>query len=368
MMLSAPLLFRRARNQIACGLLFPVALGLWVPVSSSAAEKVDSAKQADLKLDRLIADLGSQDYRTREAATRQLIAFGPGAIEAVSKAAQTQDLEVSYRAVRILESLMDAGDGSTQDRIAQSLKTLADRETTSAAGLATDVLALYQFTLSDRAIEQLRKLGAVVTLSEEIPLMEPGFVEVILSDGWKGTSADLKLLKQVRNLQWLRAINVPLQGADVSMISELSQLMQLDLYGTGVSSADTEKLATALPNATVDRRNGALLGVKGLPNMPNCIINDVPPGTAAEAAGIRAGDEIVSFNGQPVHNFEEFTALVADKKGGEQVKVELRREEQLLAKDVTLGRWTADAASTGQFQPRAFIRPALPAVPAAPNR
>jgi predicted metalloprotease with PDZ domain len=193
-------------------------------------------------------------------------------------------------------------------------------------------------------------------------------VEVILSDGWKGTSADLKLLKQVRNLQWLRAINVPLQGADVSMISELSQLMQLDLYGTGVSSADTEKLATALPNATVDRRNGALLGVKGLPNMPNCIINDVPPGTAAEAAGIRAGDEIVSFNGQPVHNFEEFTALVADKKGGEQVKVELRREEQLLAKDVTLGRWTADAASTGQFQPRAFIRPALPAVPAAPNR
>ncbi len=350
-----------------------MALGAASASWLSGAEKSSPPKQPDQSIARLITELGSQDYRTREAASRQLTAKGPVAVDALAKAAQTDDLEVSYRAVRILESLMTSGDGATQDRIAESLKALAGRETTSAAGLASDVLALYQFTLSDRAVEQLRKLGAAVALSDELPFMEPGYMQITLTDGWKGTSDDLKLLKQVRNLQWLRVINVSLDDSDLGTLRELSQVMQIDLYGAGVSAEAADKLAAALPNAMVDRRNGALLGVSGLPNMPNCIISEVRPGTAAESAGIRVGDEIITFDGHPVHNFEEFTGLVAAKKGGDQVKLEFRREEQVISKDVTLGRWTADVGGNGRFQPRPFNPqpfnpPVLPAIPAAPNK
>ncbi len=226
--------------------------------AADSSPKANSSKLSAEAIQRLIADLGSEDYRTRESATRQLTARGPDAIDALCKAAQTDDLEVSYRAVRILESLMTRGDSATQDRIAELLKHMAGRETTSAAGLATDVLALYQFTLSDRAIDNLKKLGAVVTPTEDLPLMEPGYVQVTLSDGWKGRGADLKQLKQVRNLIWLRAINVSLNDSDLEAFTDLPQVMQVDLWGTGVSAAAVEKLATALPSSTVDRRTGAL--------------------------------------------------------------------------------------------------------------
>jgi hypothetical protein len=365
-MLASPVSHRSTWICSRAGLLAALLLSA---AGACAAEKKDSTALSSDKLERLVADLGSHDYRTRESATRQLTDQGPAAIEALAKAAQTRDLEVSYRAVRILESLMDCGDPTTQDRIAESLKSLADQETTSAAGLASDVLALYQFTLSDRAMEQLRKLGAVVTLSEELPLMSPGFVQITLSDNWKGAASDLKLLKQVRNLLWLHVVNIDLADADLASIGELAQVSQVDLWGTGASPAAVEKLAAALPNCRVDRRTGALLGVRGSDSMPSCMVMEVQPGTAAENAGIRVGDEILSFNGEPVHNFEEFTAFVATKKGGDEVKLELRRDGRVITKDVTLGKLTADVA-TGIYKPRIVPMPVIPPVgpPVVPQR
>ena len=333
------------------------------------AEESVAKKSAAGDIQRLIGDLGSHDYRTREAATRQLISAGATAVDPVVQAAQSEDLEVSSRAVRVLEALMDAGDGATQDRIGEALKMLAGRESTSASSLASDVLALYQFTLNDRAIEQLRQLGALVVPSDEVPFMDPGFVQITLADDWKGKSADLKLLKQVRNLQWLRVINVPLADTDLDCFAELSKLQQVDLYGSGVSAEATQKLSAALPNSQIDRRNGALLGVSGLPNMPTCTINDVRPGTAAEAAGIRVNDDIVGFDGKPVHSFEEFTALVSAKKGGDHITLQVQREDQTLTKEVTLGRWTADVSTSSRFTPRVLVQPVpLPNPPAVPDK
>jgi HEAT repeat protein len=55
----------------------------------------------------LIDGLGSENYQTREAATRRLRDLGPGAQRAVMRAVRSHDPEVSWRAVRVLRSWED---------------------------------------------------------------------------------------------------------------------------------------------------------------------------------------------------------------------------------------------------------------------
>src|SRR5262249_13838970 len=126
----------------------------------------------------------------------------------------------------------------------------------------------------------------------------------------------------------------------LATIGQLPGLARVDLYGTGVSSQAVEALARKLPaGARIDRRDGALLGVTGSSGQQSCLVLEVKPGTAASDAGLLDHDEITSFEGQPVRNFEELTALVSAKKGGEQVQLEIRRDGETLTKAVTLGKW-----------------------------
>jgi serine protease Do len=89
----------------------------------------------------------------------------------------------------------------------------------------------------------------------------------------------------------------------------------------------------------VDRRGGALLGVSGSLGEEGCEINSVSPESAAEKAGIRQGDTIVTFDGKAVKNFTELTTAISDKAGGEKVKIEISREGKRTTVEVTLGEW-----------------------------
>ncbi|HTQ40143.1 MAG TPA: PDZ domain-containing protein [Pirellulales bacterium] len=320
------------------------------PVSASAAnaqaasavlQKADSGKQpGGVDIDQSIVRLGSSDFRTREEAVRQLVAAGRPAIEPLTKAARGDDLEISYRAVRVLQTLLQQDDQATEDEAADALQKLASDPSKPAADLATDALTVYHLTLQDKALATLRNLGATVT-SDQLNL-EPGDLQVTLDDHWKGKKSDLRLLKDVPNLAWLRVINRSLDDDELSTIAGLSQATEIDLFGTGISADAAQKLATALPDAVVDRRNGAFLGVGGLPGMTSCLISEVREDSAAAAAGIQVGDEITTFDGQPVHNFEEFTSLVSNKKGGDQIDLQVRRDNEVLTKKVRLGQWQSD--------------------------
>jgi predicted metalloprotease with PDZ domain len=177
-------------------------------------------------------------------------------------------------------------------------------------------------------------------------MMDSGELQITLDKNWKGKPSDLGVLKEVRNLTWLRVINRPLSEAELSTIAELPQVTEVDLFGAGVTVEAAQKLAAAIPQAAVDRRNGAFLGVGGSPGLNTCLISEVREGSAAAAAGIHEGDEIITFDGQPVHNFEEFTILVSNKTGGDQIDLQVRRENEVLKKKVTLGEWQSDLPVT----------------------
>lgn len=290
---------------------------------------------------RLVRQIGAADYAAREAATRELLAAGPQAIPLLAEAAAGDDLETAYRAVRVLQSFSDGENRATQKRAVAVLESLASNGNKTTAALAADALTFYHLGLQDRAIEDLRRLFADIRpIASEDFTLDPAGIKAVLDSRYVGKSSDMELLKQITNLQWLQIVNVPLDQDALTTIGQLPGLARLDLYGTGVSSETVEALARKLPaGARIDRRDGALLGVTGSSGQLSCIVLEVRANTAASEAGLLDHDEITAFDGQPIRNFEELTALVSAKKGGEQVQLEIHRDGQTLTKAVTLGRW-----------------------------
>ena len=129
--------------------------------SNSTNSRRDAGNSAG-EIQRLVAQLGDGDYRRREDATTQLISAGPEAIEPIAKAALAKDVETAYRAVRILQAFSDRNDEKIQQRAVVALESLAADENEATADLAADALAFYHLTLQDRAIDQLKQLGAAV--------------------------------------------------------------------------------------------------------------------------------------------------------------------------------------------------------------
>jgi hypothetical protein len=305
------------------------------PEQQSANKKAASGEE----IDRSIAALASDDYHTREEAVKRLKSLGPAAIDALAKAAESHDLEVSYRAVRVLQTLLEHTDLNTQQQAVDVLESLSDGESAS-ADLATDALAVYHLTQQDRALSALRQLGAKVS---EVNFGDD--LQITLDEKWRGKTDDLALLKQVPRLNHLRILYVKLDDQAIKILSELTQLGSpdtfgtLDLFGTGVSEQDAAALTQALPGTKIDRRNGAMLGVGPPVATATCTIGQVVENSAAWNADFRIEDEIVSIDGQPVQHFEEITTLIGAKSPGDSVMIDLRRNGQTLTKQVVLGKW-----------------------------
>jgi S1-C subfamily serine protease len=66
-------------------------------------------------------------------------------------------------------------------------------------------------------------------------------------------------------------------------------------------------------------------------------VQQVMPGSAAEGAGILAGDVIVAFNGEPVADLRSYSALLKAHAPGDEVTVTALRDGSQLEFTVTLG-------------------------------
>ena len=314
-----------------------VLLAMLIAVRTGAAEEpasVDGKISPSSKtIEKQIVRLGSADFRTREDAVRQLVAAGSSAIEPLTKAAHAQDLEVSYRAVRALQSMLEQSDLATQNRAAKVLEELSTSSNDGAADLAADALALYHLTQQDRAIDSLRRLGAKI---DDIGFSEE--LQIMLGSEWHGTSADLALLKQVPHLIRLRILYIKMDDVALKTLSELNQLGFIDLYGTGISDESAAALAQSLPGVTIDRRNGAMLGIKSQQGA-GCKVTEVVQDSGAMTADLRPDDEIISIEGHPIQQFADLTTIVGAKNVGDTVSIDVKRDGQVINKQVTLGKW-----------------------------
>jgi serine protease Do len=81
----------------------------------------------------------------------------------------------------------------------------------------------------------------------------------------------------------------------------------------------------------------AFLGVAPAESRADERIDLVVPGSAAEQAGIQVGDLIVEFGGKPIEHYDDLPPLVRQRKPGDKVAIVIRRGEETLTLEVTLG-------------------------------
>jgi serine protease Do len=95
-------------------------------------------------------------------------------------------------------------------------------------------------------------------------------------------------------------------------------------------------LPRRVSRAPSDSREGHGTGKQDPP--PGVVVRYVYPDSAAEKAGIHAGDLLVSLNAAPVHNRDELLAQMVELQADDEVQLEIRRDGQTLKKKTHLGR------------------------------
>ena len=81
------------------------------------------------------------------------------------------------------------------------------------------------------------------------------------------------------------------------------------------------------------------------------LVSTVTPGSPADAAGMKGGDVITKFNGQPVENANQLKLRVAETAPGLTVPVEVNRKGEAKAFNVTLKELTKNESASASLQP-----------------
>jgi len=359
---------------------------MWVTAATVGfAEDIAPTAQ---QIQAWVSDLSADRYETRDRATQSLVAAGAAAIEPLLEGLAEHGLEVTTRGIYVLQQLAVAGDVATEDAARGALEKIAAARVTAAARHAQEALTKLDALRQQRALEELARLGAVIDREHiELGLPVGPILAVEINDQWKGTRDDLrwlgflrdveqvtfvgpavtdewlgylanldrvvvlkikrasiteeglKSLQELDGLQYVKLLYMPIGDEAVQHLAQCRRIISLYIFGSRLTAEGQARLSAAL-GAKVDRRKGAFLGIS--PTVADNAawqILSVTEKSAAARAGLRPGDTVVSYGGQPVTDFASLTALISEDDAGETVTLEIVRDTQVFERRVTLGEW-----------------------------
>jgi serine protease Do len=91
-------------------------------------------------------------------------------------------------------------------------------------------------------------------------------------------------------------------------------------------------------NVDTDVQGQTWLGVAGNRYRDSCQLTQVYRDSPADRAGLRVGDEILTFDGEDVSNFDQLARLIGQRKPRDRVTLEVRRGNEQLSIELRLGR------------------------------
>jgi serine protease Do len=91
-----------------------------------------------------------------------------------------------------------------------------------------------------------------------------------------------------------------------------------------------------LPDLDVQKRDRAALGVRVDRAADEAVINEIYEDSAAEAAGLAAGDVVTEFDGVAVSDGAGLVEMVKQRKAGDTVELVVRRVDEFLTFELTL--------------------------------
>lgn len=326
-----------------------IVLSLWLCcLAVSIAVRADEANSdssrsalsqpAATDIAQWIEALDSDRFALRQAATLHLQRAGERAVAPLAAAADGLRPEVTRRAIDVLAALSDAEEVGIADAARKSLDKLTHSPHRLAANRAAIVLREQHLRQQRAALVELRNLGAEIVIGgvDEGELI---VAKLVLGRAWQGADEGLTLLPRVRRINDLKLYGSQFTDASLDAVVELSGPQMLRLYSTAISDAGHQRLATAFPGALIDRRNGALLGVKGFAfgNGNGCRIDSVTPNSAAAVAGLQSDDVITRLDDQVIADMNDLIAGIAKHRPGDRVRLAFLRDDEELSRDVVLG-------------------------------
>jgi Do/DeqQ family serine protease len=122
------------------------------------------------------------------------------------------------------------------------------------------------------------------------------------------------------------------QGIGFAVPSNLARHVMDDLLRFGEVQRGT------IPGVSLMALTTQIADQLGAPNTRGALVSEISQRSDAWAAGLRAGDIIVAFNGRPVDDASQFLRMLADSKIGTMAKLEILRESRKLNVDVPVTR------------------------------
>ena len=357
-------------------------------IANPRSESLQPKPPTPERIRQWVSQLSADQYYVRDAATRNLIKAGGVAVEAVTQALDSSDLEVTSRGVFVLQRLALVGDLPTEEAARLALEKLAAVRVTAGARRAADALVTLQQLKQGQALKQLADLGAIIDPEHtEVGLTVMPVLAVEIGEEWRGGESDLKRLKWLQNveqitlkgkritdrwvahirdmqnlttvkigkatisraaldhlkalprLRYVKLLYVPIGDDAVEPLTQCPQIERVLAYGTRLT-LNGETQLTAL-GMTVDRRRGAFLGIS-VPSTNEGLdwfVDRVTANSAAEKAGLRSGDVIVKYGGRAVNDFGSLRAMIAENEAGDKVTIRVRRDAEILVKEISFGFW-----------------------------
>lgn len=329
--------------------LFAVAVG----VSLTGAHLQDSkeapkpAPAAPSEVEKLVADLGADNFETRESADRLLRKVGRPAIPALKKALESRDPEVRARARRILAEIEAAE--TPKPKAAPRASTMRMKVVTPAYTLDVGDDGV---KFEDRAAGKTYEAESMEKFKEKYP----DLVKQHDLDQWSFSVVPARPLGLPRlpggedfpdfdfGFGFDRQFDDLLPPEFRKHLEEQRRLMDESLKRSRKEFEDLmrrydERRGEPPPPATPPARSGAKIGIEvdgvgdtlraqlGLAEDEGVLVAGVGEGTPAAKAGLLKHDVIVAVNGQKVGNRWTLRRLVSEAleaKG----EVELTRVRQ----------------------------------------
>ena len=347
----------------------------------------DAARENERPVEYWVGQLNSDHFLRREKATRRLVEAGAKAVPALVAVLDSGELEVTERAVRVLRRIAaDQPPGQTGGAWG-ALQKIAESAVGTRASRAALAVEEIRRQRDEQARRQLAAAGVFLGPADFVVRARSRLVEIVEIDGawqrdvekldwlrWvdgiqfariKGEAVQPEVLRQVIRMPDLHTISLVDGRMDpgalqalmmmdrirtlelryttveedlVDRLADLPVRGSLSLMGTGVPAEAVEQMRQEQPGLHIEHKQGGFLGVTCTDGFAVCQINSVLQGSAAERAGLQAGDVIVGIDEVDVKQFDDLQNAINQHLPGDEVEVKYTRAGRTRTATVQLGR------------------------------
>ena len=336
-----------------------------------------------------VEDLNDNNFRRRESVTQKLIDAGPGAVKFLIPALDSGELELTHRVIKILHEIALTEDLNERTGAWTRLQELAEEGTGSRRSRSLEAIDEIREYRSGQAKRVLKSAGVFVGTADFIVQATSTLKEVVqIDEDWNGDMQALEWLRWLRGVEYARVRGTAIRADVLQKLSQTSKLKtialvdgtitpevlhplkqmsaiysmeiryidlgeemvrpiidlpirySLSMKGTGISKESVQAMREAMPGLEIDFNEGGFLGVTCHPQLNNCQIQSVIPGSAADEAGLMVSDVVVGIDDEPVTQFKDLQTAIGTHFPGDEVKVKFLRNGNEESVTVKLGAMT----------------------------